>query len=204
MKLSFFILHSAIVLGICSGILFFNLNIATAEQVIPIDTVSLILLNSKDLQGGYIASSHSQSIISDEVLGQLQELLLKTVLLEQKLPGFDELVRFPDLSFLLQASPVILVDENLANSISFLEISIPVCILSQETLLEEVARRGNVPYLHFQPAEVEGSKVRLTLESRIRSDDPNQYVLGLSVIQVTFQKISDIWQVVDEPILFSN
>ena len=145
-----------------------------------------------------------QSVVSDEVLGQLQELLLKAVLLGQKLPGLNQVVQFPDLPFLLQESTVTLIDENLANSVTITKITVSVRILSQEALLEEAHEEGDIAYLRFQPPEMEDNTVRLTLEARICPQNPNQPVLGLSGIQVTFHRILGIWQVVDEPILFSN
>ncbi|MBW4450574.1 MAG: hypothetical protein KME38_28040 [Spirirestis rafaelensis WJT71-NPBG6] len=148
--------------------------------------------------------SHLQSTVSDEVLGQLQELVLKAILLGQRLPGIDQSVRFPDLPFLLQKSTVTLIDENLANSVSIAEISVPVRILPQEALLEKAHEQGDIAYLRFQPPGIEDNVVRLTLKADICPQDSSQPVLGLSGIQVTFQKISGNWQVVNEPILFSN
>ncbi|MBD2068240.1 hypothetical protein H6F93_12030 [Leptolyngbya sp. FACHB-671] len=208
MNLSFLTLYSTILLEICSGILFYSFNITTVEQTIPIDATSLRLMlelqNQEGLEKHSMSSSYVKSVMSDEVLGRLQELLLEAVLLGQELPGFDQSVQFPDLSFLLEESIVTLIDENLANSISFEEISIPVRILSQEALLEEGYEKGNVAYLRFQPPEIEDNAVRLTLEAKIYSHDSSQFALGLSGIQVTFQRISGDWQVVNEPILFSN
>ena len=151
-----------------------------------------------------MSGSPLQSIMPDEVLGQLQELLLKAVLLGQKLPGLNQVVQFPDLPFLLQESTVTLIDENLANSVSAEGVLVPVRILSLEALLKEAHAQGNIAYLRFQPLEIEDDTVRLTLEAKICTHDPNQPILGLSGIQVTFQRISGDWQVVNEPVLFSN
>ncbi|MGI2908101.1 hypothetical protein [Tolypothrix sp. VBCCA 56010] len=148
--------------------------------------------------------SHLQSTVSDEVLGQLQELVLKAILLGQRLPGIDRSVRFPDLPFVLQKSTVTLIDENLANSVSIAEISVPVRNLSQEALLEEAREQGDIAYLRFQPPGIEDNVVRLTLEAKVCPHDSSQPVLGLSGIQVTFQKVSGNWQVVNEPVLFFN
>ena len=208
MDLSLLVLHSAILLGICSGILFYNFNITSVEQTISIDDISLKpmlkLQSQENLEESFMSGSPLQSVVSDEVLGRLQELLLNAILLGQKLPGIDQSVRFPDLPFLLQESTVTLIDENLANSVSAEEVLVPVRILSLEALLEEAHAQGDIAYLRFQPLEIEGDTVRLTLEAKICTHDPNQPVLGLSGIQVTFQKISGDWQVVNEPVLFSN
>jgi len=208
MNLLLLVLHSAVLLGICSGILFYNFDITAVEQAISIDAISLRpmleLQSQENLEESSMSGSPLQSIMPDEVLGQLQELFLKAVLLGQKLPGLNQVVQFPDLPFLLQESTVNLIDENLANSVSITKITVPVRILSQEALLEEAHEEGDIAYLRFQPPEMEDSTVRLTLEARIFPQNPNQPVLGLSGIQVTFHRILGIWQVVNEPILFSS
>jgi len=208
MNLLLLVLHSAILLGICSRILFCNFNTTAAEQTISIDDISLKpilkLQNQENLEESSMSRFPLQSVVSDEVLGQLQELLLNAILLGQELPGIDQSVRFPDLPFLLRESTVTLIDENLANSVSAEEILVPVRILSLEALLEEAHAQGDIAYLRFQPLEIEGDTVRLTLEAKVCPHDPNQSVLGLSGIQVTFQKVSGNWQVAKEPILFSN
>jgi hypothetical protein len=197
-----------IILAICSGTLLYNSRIGAVKQLILIDDISLkpilSLQNQEDLEESYMFRSHLQSIMSDEVLGQLQELLLKAILLGQKLPGLDRSIQFPDLPFLLQESTITLIDENLKNSISFAEVPIPIRILSQQALLEEAHTQGDIAYLRFQPSEIEGDTVRLTLEAKVYPHDPNQSVLGLSGIQVTFQRVSGNWQVFREPILFSS
>lgn len=208
MNLSLLVLHSAILLGICSGILFYNFDITAVEQATLIDNISLRpmleLQSQENLEESSMSGSPLQSIMPDEVLGQLQELLLKAVLLGQKLPGLNQVVQFPDLPFLLQESTVTLIDENLANSVSAEGVLVPVRILSLEALLKEAHAQGNIAYLRFQPLEIEDDTVRLTLEAKICTHDPNQPILGLSGIQVTFQRISGDWQVVNEPVLFSN
>lgn len=207
MNLLLSIIHSAIVLGICSGILFYNFKIVAVEQDTSIDALflkPLLKLHQDNLEENFMSVSHLQSTVSDEVIGQLQELVLKAILLGQRLPGIDRSVRFPDLPFVLQKSTVTLIDENLANSVSIAGISVPVRILSQEALLEEAREQGDIAYLRFQPPGIEDNVVRLTLEAKVCPHDSSQPVLGLSGIQVTFQKISGNWQVVNEPILFSN
>ena len=139
-------------------------------------------------------------MLSKKVLLQLQETLLKAVLLSKPLPGHTQPIRFPDLSFVMRQSIIFLVDANLSGPILIEETPRPIRILSIETLLQESQEHGNITYLQFQPPEVIDDKVRLTLEARIATSDPNQQKLGLSNIHVKFLKIGDEWKVVDEPV----
>ena len=214
----FLALRYAISLGICVGVLFYNPSIVAAKQITPSDDFHLerrLQLQNNDSKFDLYPFEEDwekismpkyqlQSIMPDEVLGQLQELLLKAVLLGQQLPGTDQPIRFPDLPFILRQSPVLLIDENVANSISIKEVSTPVRILSQETLLQEARTRGDITYLHFQPLRVEDDIVQLTIEAKICPRNPGQPILGLSGVQVMFQKVSGEWQVVGEPIIFSS
>jgi hypothetical protein len=137
---------------------------------------------------------------SKKVLLQLQETLLKAVLLGQSLPGATRPIRFPDLSFLVRQPTIFLVDKNLSGPISLAESSQPIRILTLAALSQECQKYGDITYLQFQPPEVMDETVRLTLEARIATRDPNQPKLGLSNIHVKFAKVGDEWQVVDEPV----
>jgi hypothetical protein len=146
------------------------------------------------------------SKVDDEVIGQLQEMLLRALLLNEPLPGSRRLVEFPDLSFILSQPTVIVLDENLAGSVSIEALPIPIRILSREDLLDEDAAQtqGYTAYLRFQPAKIEDNTVGLTLQAGIVPDDPSQHALGLSGIQVKFQKIGGQWRASDEPIFFAT
>jgi len=145
-----------------------------------------------------------QSLPSDEVLRHLQETLLKAVLLSQRLPGGNQPIMFPDLSFILRQPNVVLVDENLVGPVSIEESPTRVRLLSRETLQQEARTQGDITYLRFQPPVGEGNAVRLTLEAKIAARDPDQRILGLSGIQVKFEEVAGQWEAVDEPIFFAT
>ena len=145
-----------------------------------------------------------ESPLPDEELRHLQEALLKAVLSGEPLPGSDRPVRFPDLSFILRQPAVILLDENLAGSISAEELPMPVRILSLEVLLEEARTQGDTAYLQFQPAEREDDTVRLTLQAKIATRVPDQPTLGLSGIMVEFQKVSEGWEATGDPVFLAT
>lgn len=145
----------------------------------------------------------SKSSPSDEVIRDLQEMLLKAVLLVQRLPGCNQPIIFPDLSFILNQPTIVLINENLAGTVSIEESPKPVCILSQEALLQEASTQGDINYLRFQTPIVEDNAVRLTLEAKIAPRDPEQRTLGLGGIQVKFQEVEGQWEAADEPIFFA-
>jgi hypothetical protein len=142
--------------------------------------------------------------VQDEVIGRLQEALLKAILSGQPLPGSAQPMVLPDSSFILSQPTVFLIDENLAESISLEELSLPIRIVSLEALRETARAQGNVAYLRFQPAEKENNTIRLTLEARIAPEDPGQHILGLSGVQVKFHEISGQWKVIEAPSYFAS
>jgi hypothetical protein len=137
---------------------------------------------------------------SKRVLLKLQETLLKAVLLGHPLPGNTQPVRFPDLAFVVRQPAVFLLDSNLSGPILIKESPRAIRILSTEALLQESQKHGEITYLQFQAPEVMDDAVRLTLEARIATRDPNQQKLGLSNIHVKFSKIADEWKVLEEPV----
>jgi hypothetical protein len=148
--------------------------------------------------------TESGSKLSDEVLGHLQETLLRSVLSREALPGGRRPVEMPDLSFVLRQSTVLLSNENLASSVSLEGLPVPVRVLSQEEIVEEARERGDTAYLRLQPAQEEGDAVRVTLEARIVPQDPGSLALGLSGVQVRFQQADGQWETVDEPRFFAT
>ena len=122
------------------------------------------------------------------------------MLLSQSLPGYSQPISFPDLSFVLGHSEIFLVDEHLSGPMSIEGSPKPIRILSNEALLAEAQRHGDISYLRFQPPEVNGDTVRVTLEARIAPSDPNKGILGLSSIHVSFSRVADAWKVADGPV----
>jgi hypothetical protein len=146
----------------------------------------------------------SESHLPDKALGQLQGTILRSVFSRQPLPESQQSIQFPDLSFILRQSTIFLVNENLAESFSFTDSPKPLRILSLESLRREAQFQGDISYLRFQAPQVENNVVRLTLEAKMASSNPNQQLLGLSGMQVRFQEVACQWKAVDEPIFFAN
>jgi hypothetical protein len=146
----------------------------------------------------------SGSKLPDEVLGHLQETLLRSVLSREALPGGTRPVEMPDLSFVLRQSTVLLSNDNLASSVSLEALPVPARVLSLEDIVKEAQERGDVAYLRFQPALEEGNAIRVTLEAKIIPQDARQHALGLSGVQVKFANADGRWMTVDEPRFFAT
>jgi hypothetical protein len=151
-----------------------------------------------------MSKAQLQSLPSDEVLRQLQETLLKAVLLSQPLPGSSQPIVFPDLSFIQHQPTIIVLDENLAGPMLIEEVPTPIRRLRRETLRQEASTQGDITYLSFRPSTLEGNAVQLTLEAKIAPRNLKQRVLGLSGIQAKFEEFEGHWEVVDEPIFFAT
>jgi hypothetical protein len=146
----------------------------------------------------------SASNLPDEVLGHLQHTLLWSVLSGEALPGGRRPVKMPDLSFVQRQSPILLLSDNLAKSVSLDTVPIPVRVLSREDIVEEARERGDIACLRFQPALEKDDTIGLTLEAKIFPQDPGQHALGLSGLQVKFTKLDGQWVTIEEPRFFAT
>lgn len=130
-------------------------------------------------------------------------MILKAVLLGQSLPGRNQAIRFPDLSFILNQRNILLADENLFGQISLEELPRSIRILPMEELRNESQGHGDIAYLRFQPAEVNKDEVQMTMEAKIYTSDANKQTLGLSSIHVKFLKVEGQWIAADDPVLYA-
>jgi len=137
--------------------------------------------------------------LAPEDLAALQSRLLEAVLSSAPLEPGGSPVQFPDLAFVLGHPVVYVLDENLGGS---LKVDTPqtVRVASSEELVAAARNHGDVAYFRFQPADVGDQTVRLTLEAKIASAEA-QPALGLSAIQVTFEKTNGEWRAVSPPTL---
>ena len=144
-------------------------------------------------------------LLYKDIIGYLQTILIESVLLCHPLPGSDQPVVFPDLSFVTQAQTVLLADENLFMTESFDQLPFTVEILKSEVLRKRVEEQTeeNVAYLRFRQPEAENNIILLTLEVRILSKR-HKKSMGLSGMNAKFEKINDKWQLVEEPIFFAT
>ena len=136
---------------------------------------------------------------TQEDLGELQGILLEAVLGRGVLPGSERPLLLPDLDFVLQQEgSAVISDENLLGE--WAEES-QVRVLTAEEIRREAEQRGQVGYLRFQPAEVQGDSVRLTLEGRIAR--AGEQDAGLSGVQATFVLRDGQWRLEEEPAFFA-
>jgi hypothetical protein len=140
---------------------------------------------------------------AEEALRTLQEGLLQAVLLERPLAGTERPLAFPDRAFLLRQPEIPLLDENLAPGLAVAETPRPLRIVSPQ-VLSELAAGGEVAYLHFHPAAVEGDDVTLTLEARLAAPEPARPTLGLSTVRATFRRLDGGWEAAGDPVMSAS
>ena len=140
---------------------------------------------------------------SNEVLLNLQQSMVKAVLLGQPLPGHDQPIRLADLEFVTRQPVIYLVDTNLASGFDLQGLPQPLKplkIVSPEALRQEAQQGADIAYLQFHVNEASESVVDLRLEARIVSADSQRGELGLSSVQVKFMKQDDEWRAGDSPV----
>jgi hypothetical protein len=138
-------------------------------------------------------------VASKKEIGQLQKLVLRAALTGGSLPGSNQAIRFPDLEFFLRQPAIFVVKEGLAGSLTVKDSPRPIRILPRKSLVEETRTQDNLAYLEFHHRLSDDETLDLTLEGKIQPRDPNQALLGLSSIHVTFKKVDGKWLVSGEP-----
>ena len=136
--------------------------------------------------------------IAPEELATLQSRLLDAVVTRAPLEPAGAPISFPDIDLVLRHTPVYVLDQNLGTGV---DTHAPVRVASNEDVAAAAREVGDVAYLRFQPAEAAEGTVRLTLEARLASAEPGP-ALGLSGVQVTFEKHGERWRA-GPPTLFA-
>lgn len=140
---------------------------------------------------------------SSNITARLQSITLTSVLRIEPLPGQTEAVRFPDLAWISESPRVLISNQNLAGELDVTGVDKQVDVVPESQIRDEAARGGDRAYVHFQPAEETGDRVRIVMEVRIAPSDPDIPPLGLGGIAATFSRTSDDrWQVVEPPAVF--
>lgn len=146
----------------------------------------------------------SDSLPPRKTIAHLQGILLRAAILNQPLAGGSRPVRLSDLTFILRHPHIYLSDENLAGKISDDGLPKPLRVMSQEDLQKKASAEGDVAYLHFQPPDEADGAIRLTLEGKLYTQDPNQQPLGLSSVQAKFRKVDGRWESTDGPVALAS
>ena len=145
-------------------------------------------------------SSWCSSVITPESISNLQELLLRAILVGGTLPGHPEPIDFPDLHLLMRKPEIYLAQENLADEVALDELGKPLLIMSMPDLENLARQRGNTPYLAFLPPVESENEVQLTLVARIAPQAASTEPLGLGGVQITFSDSQGAWAVSKEPV----
>ena len=136
----------------------------------------------------------------DNVIAELQELLLRAVLLGHSLPGVPGPVQLPDLDFVLREPVIYIVEQNVAGPLSVAGLAQPLEIVAEEKIKERALRHGDTAYLQFLAPETKNGSVGLSLVAKMAARDSNRQPLGLSGVHVVFVRKEAGWEVVEDPI----
>jgi hypothetical protein len=142
----------------------------------------------------------SESIHDADVLEDLQQAMLRALLLGLPLPGGRTLT-LPDSTFFADQPELLISDENLVASVPSEGASQRVRVASSSEIARTaVEQERDIAYLRFQPAERKGDEIRIALEARLAPHSPHKKALGLSGASVTFRREAEGWVAIDEPI----
>lgn len=141
--------------------------------------------------------------LPEDVLGQLQGAMLQAILTSSALPGQSRPLDLPDLPQLLNQPAVILSSENLGGPIHLQDPTKPVYILTEEAIQERAQDEGSLLYLQFQPPQSMADGILLTLAIQVAQGQRGLPSLGMSGLQVTFQRKGKGWQATDETAAFA-
>ena len=148
--------------------------------------------------------SGNQAGPSAETIQTLQQIVLRSVLLREPLPGTDQSVWFPDLAFITQSPAILIADDHVAGDLAVPEIDKPLRSLSEEAIRDAASREGDLAFLRFRPTEPLDSQIRVTVEVCLAPGDPQIPPLVLGGLQATFAQQPDgTWLATDPPTLFA-
>lgn len=148
-------------------------------------------------------TTRSAAKLTEEALGQMQGAMLQAILTGSPLPGQSRPLDLPDLPQLLNQPAVILSSENLGGPIHLQDPTKPVYILSEEVIQERAQDEGRLLYLQFQPPQSVADGILLTLAIQVAQGQRGLPSLGMSGLQVTFQRKGKGWQATDETAAFA-
>lgn len=139
---------------------------------------------------------------SDEVIRDLQMAVLRSAFTGDELPGGRYRARLPDREFLLQHEVVYVLAQNVPLDFAEQETPIPMRLVERDELARIAGEKGGIGYLFFSEIDASESRIAITLEARITSNDPALKPLGLGGVRVSFRKREGDWEVDEQPVVF--
>ena len=129
-------------------------------------------------------------------VGTLQELIVKSIVTGEPLPGGTAPVTFPDASFLQRQATVVIDAANFVGKFGSVGGK-PVSIASLQSISTDARTQGEVAYLHFEPAVLDGDEIALTVQGKIVSGERGAG--NLSHIQLRFRRQGRAWELIGPP-----
>jgi hypothetical protein len=130
--------------------------------------------------------------VTDADVNALQQAVLNAVLLRQDLPGGISAPSLPDLQMITQSDEILLLDRNLKGALAVEGAAKPFRIISDGDLARLRQQTTQVPYLMFQPPQIDGDQITINLGARLAVGQGTPE-LGLSNVQVPFRNDGNGW-----------
>lgn len=135
-----------------------------------------------------------------QIIAELQRVMLKCVLQREPLPGQSIPVTFADLAYITERETVFISEENVHSNLK-LEISgKDLEVMPESKIRQKAEDSGDLPYVHFRPANYSDDQVRLIMDIRIAPSEADIQTLGLGAISATFHRSDQgRWEVHQQP-----
>jgi len=133
----------------------------------------------------------------------MQQLLLRSVLAGDPLPGSGETVRLADLAFATRDGKVLLSDADLGGRPSVPGASTPIRIVTPASAAREAKDDQALAYLRFHPPQIDADGVWLMLSGEMAAPG-GAGTMGLSSVRVKFRKVDGAWEAVGGPVASAN
>lgn len=135
-----------------------------------------------------------------QIITQLQRVMLQCILKREPLPGQSAPVSFADLAYITDRDTVFLSAENVESHLTLKGTGKDLEVVPESKIRIKAEGSGDLPYVHFRPADYNDDQVRLIMDIRIAPSEANIQTLGLGAISVTFHRTDEgRWEVRQQP-----
>ena len=137
---------------------------------------------------------------SNEVLAQLDQAVLDSVLTGRPLPGGVTPV-LPDLGFIRRQPAILVAKEGLAGTLSGEALPQPLRIVSRNDI-QTAESTSDTAYLQFHNEILSPDEISVVLEGRISSPSSGQG--GLISVRVIFHQRDGKWEAAGDPAVLAE
>lgn len=135
-----------------------------------------------------------------QVIRQLQQVMLQSILNGEPLPGQSTPISFADLAYITERDTVYISDKNVSSGLTLKGTGKQVEVHPESTIRKKAENSSDLPYVHFRQADYQDNQVRLIMDVKIAPPEADVQTLGLGAISATFNRTDDGgWEVRQQP-----